>query len=116
MNAKHRLEAVGMGLFMLAVFIATSGAALWAVWLIGTAVLGWAKDGVWVTPSTGMVIWQMGLGQPNISWVGLDSILQWFLRLPGAVGLLFAAWAGGAFLNACDAEMTATAKAFREPA
>ena len=57
----------------------------------GLHLLSWLQDGVWPSYSTAQMLRDLGLGEPRVSWVGVQKILDWILAA-SAVGFLV--WGG----------------------
>ena len=90
----ERQELVWIAGMTLALFALAAICFGWAAWSLGASILGWMKYGQWDHATIGDMLWTLGRGRPALSWVGLDGLLQWVLKLPEWVGLVpVGAWA-----------------------
>ena len=81
---------IGRSLAVLSIVILALG-ILSSLGIFGTQCLLWLKNGYWTVSSFQT---EFGPIHPNTDWVGINSIIDWYLRLPLALAILGAAISG----------------------
>lgn len=55
--------------------------------VLAIEIVGWLQSGAWPGWSFGDALDYAGIGQPRVTWVGLQSLFDLVMSIPGSVGI-----------------------------
>jgi hypothetical protein len=65
------------------------------LWIWGWQILTWLRHGWWPRFTVADLLSKLGVPLPYTEWAGVQTVLDFLLRWPAAVGILFAGWIVG---------------------